>query len=114
MVDERRRRSQGISVYRLPRLSQRIGDLGRVRRSGSALARAGQVQEHSAARSGILVEQRRTIQCTEDNGVMPRESRYAYMIRAIAEHCSDDCLIWPFHLCKRWGYGQVTVPGEGN
>ena len=45
---------------------------------------------------------------------MPRESRYAYMIRAIAEHCSDDCLIWPFHLCKRWGYGQVTVPGEGN
>lgn len=41
------------------------------------------------------------------------ETRLQYLTRTIAAHDSNECLIWPFHICKRWGYGYVHVPGEG-
>jgi hypothetical protein len=41
------------------------------------------------------------------------ESQYQYLLRTIAGHATDDCLIWPFYICRRWGYAHVTVPGEG-
>lgn len=48
---------------------------------------------------------------------MPRKSTtetcYQYLVRTANAHNSDECLIWPFHIGKRWGYGHVHVPGEG-
>jgi hypothetical protein len=40
------------------------------------------------------------------------EPQYQFLVRTIAEHKTDECLLWPFHVCKRWGYSYVSVPGE--
>ena len=40
------------------------------------------------------------------------ETRYQFLVRTIAEHSSNECLIWPFPKCKLWGYAYVHVPTE--
>lgn len=42
------------------------------------------------------------------------ETQFQYLTRTTVAHASDECLIWPFYICKRWGYGYVHIPGEGN
>jgi hypothetical protein len=41
------------------------------------------------------------------------ETHYSYLVRTVTEHgASDACLIWPFAVCKWWGYAYVKIPGE--